>query len=242
MSITEISEAMGMPQSSTSALVRSLVALSYLEHDPQRRKYYPTLRIAMLGTWMRRRHTKMSKIPKLLSDVAEATGETAVIAIRNGIYARYILGQDGSDRLKLRVESANACPLVCCAVGWALLTSEPDREIGKIVRRTQLEAPKKYWRETAATALDDVRLARRRGFAQSNGQTLKGASAIAILLPVIDGRSMAVGVGGPTARVAGKKDIILEALHKFSELVTAKEAEDLITIDKLDREALGSID
>ena len=50
--IKQLSEALSMPQSSTSMLVRNLVTLGYLEHRPQDRSYFPTLRLPLLGDWM----------------------------------------------------------------------------------------------------------------------------------------------------------------------------------------------
>ena len=229
MTVTEISSAMGMPQSSTSVLLNSLVTLGYLEQDKASRTYYPTLRIAMLGTWMRRRHTGAGKVPRLLSKVAETTGESSIVAIRNGIYAHYILGQDGADPLRLHVESGHTYPLACCAVGWALLTPESDKEIGKIIRRTQLEAPRDHWKKSATSALENIRRARKHGYAQSQGEIVKGASAIAVLLPAVDGKTIAAGVGGAIHRIEDKKEIILEALHEFADAVTNQAAARLIS-------------
>ena len=108
LSISDISQEMSIPQSSASMLVKSLVELGYLEHDRTARTYYPTFRIALLGTWMRRRHEKTGRLPRLASKVAEATGETVVLAMRNGIFAQYALVQLGADPLRLHVES-RAC-------------------------------------------------------------------------------------------------------------------------------------
>lgn len=72
LSISEISTEMEMPQSSTSMLIKSLVEFGYLEHVPIARTGYPTFRIALLGTWMRRRHERTGRAN--LADEVAARG------------------------------------------------------------------------------------------------------------------------------------------------------------------------
>ncbi|HEX7943836.1 MAG TPA: helix-turn-helix domain-containing protein, partial [Phenylobacterium sp.] len=52
LALKEILEELGYPTSSGSALMKSLVALGYLDYDRERRTYFPTMRIAVLGHWV----------------------------------------------------------------------------------------------------------------------------------------------------------------------------------------------
>ena len=229
MTVSEISVGMGMPQSSTSVLLKSLASLGYLDYNRKLRSYYPTLRIALLGTWIRRRHRRSSRIPRLLARIAGVTGESAVLALRNGIYAQYVLAQQGNDPLRLHVESGMRRPLACCASGWALLSFDRNEEIGRIIRRTQAEAPKELWRNTAQNAVEQVQLVRKRGYAFSNGETTRGAGAISILLPALpDQTPLAAGVGGPIERILEKQDLILETLHDLAKDISSQEVNDLL--------------
>ena len=209
-----------MPQSSTSVLVQSLIDLGYLEKDENLRTYYPTLRISLLGTWMRRQHRRAGQLPALLSKVSKITGESTILAMRNGIYAQYLIGLAGRSPNYARVESGMLYPLACCATGWCLLTLESKRNIDKIVRRTVSEAKEDYWKQSAKFAHDNVIQTERRGYAFSNGETVPGLGAIAVLLPSIPGAyAMAAGVGGRIQRIEQKKDRILDALEELSSSV-----------------------
>ena len=216
MSVAEISAGMGMPQSSTSVLLKALQKLGYLEYNATARVYYPTLRVALLGTWLRRKHERSGRLPALLSAIARSMGESAILAMRNGVDAQYIAVQFGDDPVRLHVESGLRRPLACCAVGWALLSRESDREIGKIVRRTQSEASRSHWRETAKNAPEAVAKVRKLGYAFTRGETTRGAGAVAMLLPGAEKeRSFAVAVGGPIERLESKLDRILAALEQL---------------------------
>lgn len=217
LSIKEIADGLGMPQSSTSVLVQSLVELGYLEKDDRARTFYPTLRISLLGTWMRRQHRRAGQLPNLLSEVSKKTGESTILAMRNGIYSQYLIAQAGRTPNRAQVESGMLYPLACCATGWCLLTLESRANIDKIVRRTSSEAKEEYWRQSAKTALENVELTQQRGYAFSNGETVQGLGALAVLLPSMPGAyAMSAGVGGRLQRIESKKELILEALEELS--------------------------
>src|SRR5215471_10913884 len=50
--VGEISAALGMPQSSASMLLKCLLSLGYLDYSTTTRKFRPTYRVAVLGSWL----------------------------------------------------------------------------------------------------------------------------------------------------------------------------------------------
>lgn len=220
LSIKEIADGLSIPQSSTSVLVQSLVDLGYLEKDERARTYYPTLRVSLLGTWMRRQHRRAGQLPQLLSEVSKKTGESTILAMRNGIYSQYLIAQPGRTPTRARVESGMLYPLACCATGWCLLTLESRTNIERIVRRTAIEAKEEYWRISAKNAPQNVMLTQQEGYAFSHGETVQGLGAIAVLLPSMPGAyAMSAGVGGRLQRIEAKQDSILHALDEMSAAV-----------------------
>lgn len=231
MTVTEISKGMELPQSSTSALVKSLVSLGYFKYDSLNRTYYPTPRITLLGTWMRRRHQALGRIPQLLSTLVNNVSESGIMAMRNGIFVQYVIAQLSPDPLRLHVESGLLKPLVCTASGWALLMNADDNEIGKLVRRTCAETNSKHWQKTALKAPKNISDTRKNGYAISNGHGTIGASAISVPLPTeVCKTKLAVTVGGSSNRIISKKDIIVEAIDGFLKEVT-EEAVDSLMVD-----------
>ena len=226
LSVSQIATSMDIPQSSASMLVQSMVDLGYLERNVEDRTYYPTFRIALLGTWIRRRHKRTGRLPRFVAELAKETGETVVLATKNGISAQYVMVQLGPDPLRLHVESGVKRPLVCCAPGWALLSFLPDREINKIIRKTRAETDNDYWRQTAEQAAGQIKLAQKNGWVMSDGQTTPGASSVAILLPAAAARiPVAISVGGPSERIHSNKDHILECLREVSSRVNNIDSE-----------------
>ena len=227
LTIKEISDGLGMPQSSTSMLVKSLVELGYLERNHHSRSYYPTLRILLLGTWMRRQHRRAGQLPLLLGETSKKTGFSTVLAMRNGIYSQYLLGHSGREPSRFIVESGQMYPLACSSTGWCLLSYESRANIGKIVRRTISEAKLAHWRETAKLAPERIEESIRQGFAFSRGETHPGLGAIAISLPSVPGaQNVSAAVGGRVELIEEKKELILESLHQLAASVRMLQDED----------------
>ena len=232
LTIKKMSEGLGIPQSSTSVLVKSLVDMGYLERNERARTYYPTLRIALLGTWLRQHHRRAGQLPQLLEEVTQRTGIASLLAMRNGIYSQYLMVHSPPEERRIHVESGMLYPLACSSTGWCLLSLETKQNIDKIVRRTMIEAKHAHWRASAKYAPENVAHVLRHGFAFSKGEIAKGLGAISILLPSIPGAYAAsIGVGGTIEEVEAKKDLILDALKNVAASVRTlsdKEAPPLI--------------
>ena len=224
LTVKEVSEGMGMPQSSTSVLLKSLAMLGYLESSERTRTFYPTMRIMLLGAWMRHQHQRAAKLPQMLSELSALTGESVVLAMRNGIYSQYLYAHSGSQPDRVHVESGQLYPLACCSTGWCLLLSESKSAVGRIVRRTCVEAKNVHWRETAKLAVEHIEETRLKGYAFSAGETVPGLGAFAIRLPDLPGATgMSAAIGGPVVRIERKKDQILRALRGLAQSVRALE-------------------
>ncbi|MGB6231580.1 MAG: helix-turn-helix domain-containing protein, partial [Litorimonas sp.] len=168
-SIGEIADNLNMPQSSASALTKSLQDSGYLERDVESRAFYPTLRIAFLGDWL----IRMAGLPDGFADnlarLSETIGETVFLAMRNGIYSQYIYTHHRPGPVREHVETGSVRPLVCSATGYAMLTGDTDDDIGKLVRRTKHEVENNFWKDSADGAVDGVRETRARGYALAVG-------------------------------------------------------------------------
>lgn len=221
MTISEVSRSLEMPHSSAAALLKSLTQIGYLRLDAKGREYYPTLRISLLGCWMRTRHSGVGLIPSLLSELVDELGESAALSIRNGIFVQYVLGQTSPDARRLHVESGAVSPLACTASGWALMKDLSDTDIGRIVRRTHAEAVVPHWRATAFDCLEGIKHLRRTGYSFSKGQGTPGIGAISIPLPVAEGvDQIAISVGGPLDRFLPKEEAVVAALKEFVKRAT----------------------
>jgi len=228
-SIGEIAEHLSMPQSSTSALIKTLVASGYLEKSPESRTYKPTIRISLLGSWINQSHFLSGTLPDLLEELRNETGETVVLAQRNDIYADYIYGFESTSSIRMHFVPGLKRPLACCAAGWSILKYDKPQSIGKLIRRTRTEITDPRWLRALEHTEDKIAETVKLGFASSDNHASESASAISIAVPTRRRRiRLAITVGGPTDRISANKANILTSLAKLKSQLPISATEDVL--------------
>ncbi|MFB9372678.1 IclR family transcriptional regulator [Algimonas porphyrae] len=215
-SIGEIADNLNMPQSSASALTKSLLDSGYLERDVESRAFYPTLRLSFLGDWLVRMAALPDDFTDNLARLSETIGETVFLAMRNGIYSQYIYTHHHDGPVREHVETGSVRPLVCSATGYAMLSGDADADIGKLIRRTVHEVENSFWKETAGAALEGVQDTRAQGYAIAVGPSHESTGGIAVALPSRTvRRHLCVGVGGPADVIRERGAEIAPVLRGF---------------------------
>lgn len=212
---TEIGARLTMPTSSTSVLLRSLVALGYLSCEPATRTYRPTLRISFLGHWLQEDEKGDARLLRLVHFLNHKTGQLVALATRNGCYTQYIYMRRHAYPVSHVVSSGALYPLVRSTSGWALIAPLPDREISKLVVRSNHDDRQSAPPSSPRQVLAHVETVRRSGYAFSFGQINSGAGAVAILLP--DGAApdpLVLVVGGAGESFIAHKDEYVELMHE----------------------------
>src|ERR1700730_16501487 len=100
-SVMDVSRALNYPQSSTSGLLKSLVALGYLAYDRYARLYTPTHRVALLGSWVEA--PRLRQVVQLMEELGRQTGETVMLGEQTGVIVRYIYVVPSRQLLRLHV-------------------------------------------------------------------------------------------------------------------------------------------
>lgn len=167
--VSEISRALGCPQSSTSVLLRSLVHLGYLQNDRYRRTYYPTRRVSLLGNWVDPTIVRQGELLMHADAVAVRTGQTVVIGTINGLHAQYIYVNRPQ-----RGASEDQCiglhrALARTALGKALLARHDDKHVSQLTWRINGERAEHEPLIHAPTLLAELQLGRQRGWFAGEG-------------------------------------------------------------------------
>ncbi len=212
LALKEVLDGLGYPASSGSALLKSLVALGYLDHDRERRTYFPTMRIAALGAWVQDGLFGDGALTGLMSHLHQVTGETVILAAQSDLRAQYVHLIHSAEPLQFSVPPGARRPLAKSGMGWLLLSAKRDNEIEKLRRRINAEEGEaaRLSREELMQIIGEVRA---RGYAFSKHTVSEGAGVIGALLPPAPhGRVYALGVAGPVARLERKEALILAEL------------------------------
>ena len=213
--VSEISRRLCIPQSSASILLQDLCKLGYLDHDKHTREYYPTIRLALIGQWVRREKLLEGRLMPLLEAIRKDTGETVILGFLNGNWTQYIYVLQSSARIRLHFKIGTLRPSVLTSIGRVLLARRNDEDILKTVRRYNADQDDESRWLNAGVFMAEIEATRQRGYGETIESLTPGASMVAMEVPPAGaGVPMGVGVGAPLERMRQNKQAILEAMRQ----------------------------
>jgi DNA-binding IclR family transcriptional regulator len=187
--------------------------MGYLSFDPDTRRYFPTLRVPLLGAWIDDPRINAQRIETVMRTLQEQTGETVTLACQNDLDMQVLHVISGRAALSTYCQPGMIAPIWGCATGWALLAHKHEAELARIVERSNRQLPE-------GTAPLDSGLLKRRIAAAMQRHTvalfdsvIKGTGAIACMIPWARmSRPLALGVGGASERIRDKQALIIEKI------------------------------
>jgi DNA-binding IclR family transcriptional regulator len=212
LALKEVRGALGLAPSSGAAILKSLVALGYLDYERRARTYFPTMRVAALGEWVPGALFADGRVLRLMRRLHRETGESVMLAAQSDLDAHYVHALQGGEPLRAAVPVGTLRPLTNSGMGWLLLSALEAGEIERLCRRTEVATKKRVDRAVLKRRLAEVR---RDGYVFSRHTVRRGTGIIAMLLPErVLGRVHAVGVAGTVARLEKNEAAILASLRR----------------------------
>lgn len=208
-SVLEIARALGLPQSSTSALLQSLVSLGYLQQDRLSRTYFPTRRVSLLGHWVDSAMVQEGRLLETVDDLALRTGQTVVMATANGRFAQYIYV--AQPRQAPPIPIGALLPVASTATGRALLAQAEESNVAAILRRLNADSAGEGAPIAIRPFLDALRSERARGYFTGPGAT-EGTAGLAIIAGR-DRQHLVLGIEGSPEAIRGCERRFSDQLH-----------------------------
>lgn len=230
-SVSDVEDILDLPQSSASVLLHSLVRLGYLEYLPAERLFRPTLRVKILGDWLKD-GLSSGPLSARLDALHRKTNETVIIGRRNGPDVQFIYVLQSKQQVRVYMREGARRPLTLSASGRALLSTMSADVVRKITRRINAETqqPSRHVDENALLgALEEIRRSRISETdyafggvpAFGSGNTFEH-HAIATLVPCSEGvEQITVGIAGPRQRILHRREALIEALREWTTVDSA---------------------
>lgn len=213
--VADVVQALGYPQSSTSVLLKALAKLRYLEYDRYSRRYLPTMRIALLGSWIHDQVFSETSLARLVDELHAASGATVILGMQNDIHVQYIhLVQASAPKLQWYIKPGSLRPLCHAAVGKVLLSRKSDLDVVYLLRRINAEETDPGKRIGESDLLRELDLIRSRGYAYTEGTVNPHAGVIAVQLPTPASQPhMAIGIGAAIPELRARRSEFLDLLR-----------------------------
>ena len=207
MTATSISRALKYPASSTVALLKSMVSLGYLSHDPGERSYFPTIQLAAVSRWLEDSFFVEGHLLELMDDLAAATGEKVMLCWQNELTMQSIRAKPNTT-----MNPAARLPLFDCVVGLTALTLKRDVEIAQLAERAQSHLQAGEAKVDLPAAMELIRTFRSLGY--GIGVDPQGSGTSTVAWPLRHRRSsrcIVVSLSGATERIKAETRNIVQA-------------------------------
>lgn len=214
-SVMEIARALNYPQSSASVLLRSLTATGYLAYNPRGRKYAPTHRVALLGSWIQAPQLAQGRVLKMMEEVSEECHETVILAEQTATIVRYIHVVPSRKEIRLHVGSRTVRPLAKSGMGRLFLSTYSPDKVRMLFRRINAEQGPDGEVLHYADYEHDLAEIRRLGYSLMTSGVNPGAGSVSMMLPQREGAPpIAVGVGGVSEGIAANCERLVAILRR----------------------------
>jgi DNA-binding IclR family transcriptional regulator len=230
MRLNYIFQKLSYPQSSTTALLKSMVVLGYLNYDRPSRTYFPTPRVAALGDWINHYLYGAGDLIGLMQTIFERTNETVVLTSQNDIFIQHIRVLQPSHPYKVPPSEGTMRVLTHSAAGMVLMSRMPPKMVDKLVRHINVYQQDRSMRVDIDQLNEQLDWVRREGYSLLAAFPLPEAAGLAMPLPrAAHGIPLTIGVGGLNSRIARHKSEIIavmrEAIAEYEQKLAAAPTE-----------------
>ena len=206
LTAAQIGKQLRYPPSSTIGLVKSMVSLGYISFDCVDFTYLPTLRLPMLGNWVKE-NTVDCDMRQLMQRVHQETGESVSLCTESDGQMQVLDLSPTEDISTFSRVSAvgHRTPIFSSVVGLTSLSTGSDTHVMEVANNL-LRRPR-YLRPNIniPESLDRIRRFRENGFGVAYDLSSPNVGALA--WPVARSRKMPLilGIWGPASRIKARE-------------------------------------
>lgn len=222
LNAAEVVRGTGLPRSTVHELLTTLISRDYLTKDDVGR-YSLGVALLHLGNAYAERFDLLGSANETARELAEASGETASVAIRQGSSVFYLAKVERRVVMQTPSNIGQRLPASCTGLGKALLAAVPDEALDVLYPEPD-ELPRMTERSlgTLRELRADLAGVRSRGYATENGESTFGLHCVAAPVYDVYGNAVAaLSVSVPDAQWTSREEsqwagLVIEAAGNFS--------------------------
>jgi len=211
--IADAAVALGVAPSTVHRLLQMLVMHGFARQDPATKSYHPDAAMARLTN--PRERAKQLAGP-VLTSIVEEFGETAHLAVLDGLEALTVLSVESPHLLRVGDRAGHQQPAHRSAMGRVLLSERDPDELAADLRAADAD-------HDADALADALARVREDGYLLQHGEVEHGVSALAVPVRDADGTiAYAIGVTYPSGRIADDRvPALADALRAAAERLSS---------------------
>jgi DNA-binding IclR family transcriptional regulator len=214
--LAELSKLVGLHNSTTFHLARTMVSLGYLRQERDSKRYRIGRPLFALAASALDEIEMVNVATPVLEDLSRETGESGHFGVRMGDAVVVIARTSGPGAFQLTERVGVVRPVHCTALGKIILASLRPDQLKRVLDRIELKPSTANSITDVATLMGEIEETRRTGVAFDDGEFNPEVRCIAV--PVMDFTGQvvgALGISGPIWRLSN------QALQTHAKLVRA---------------------
>jgi DNA-binding IclR family transcriptional regulator len=203
--LAELSKLVGLHNSTTFHLARTMVSLGYLRQERDSKRYRIGRPLFALAASALDEIEMVNVATPVLEDLSRETGESGHFGVRMGDAVVVIARTSGPGAFQLTERVGVVRPVHCTALGKIILASLRPDQLKRVLDRIQLKPSTANSINDVATLMDEIEETRRTGVAFDDGEFNPEVRCIAV--PVMDFTGQvvgALGISGPIWRLSNQ--------------------------------------
>jgi DNA-binding IclR family transcriptional regulator len=203
--LADLSKLVGLHNSTTFHLAKTLVSLGYLRQEKDSKRYRIGRPLFALAASALDEIEMVNVATPVLEDLSRETGESGHYAVRMGDSVVVIARTSGPGAFQLTDRVGVVRPAHCTALGKIILASLRPDQLNRFLERVEMKPATKKSITEAAVLLDEIAEIKRTGIAFDDGEFNPEVRCIAV--PVMDFTGQvigALGISGPIWRLSNQ--------------------------------------
>ncbi|KDP84836.1 IclR family transcriptional regulator [Cupriavidus sp. SK-3] len=201
LTLAELASLTGMTKSSAQRTVHTLETLGYVAKHPQTRRFRLTPKVMEIGYNYLSADALIQAASPYLSQLANASGETANLTEPVGLEMVYVAQLMTSKYIPVLTPVGMRIPMYCTSSGRAYLSTLPDEQVMAMLENSARVARTPATLTDVAAIFETVVACRRVGYACNNEELFLGDMGVGAAIVNSQGQAVgAVHVSPPASR------------------------------------------
>jgi DNA-binding IclR family transcriptional regulator len=201
--LAELSKRVGLHNSTTFHLVKTIVSLGYIRQDKDSKRYRLGRPLFALAASSLDEIEMVSLAAPILEDLSLQTGESSHFAVRMGDSVVVIARTSGPGAFQLADRVGVVRPANCTALGKVILAALRPDQLERFLKRTELKASTPKSITEAKPLRREIEEVRRSGMAFDDGEFDPEVRCVAVPVKDFTGQVIgALGISGPIWRLS----------------------------------------
>lgn len=202
MSMTEISEELGLYPSTIHRILDTLKYGGFVEQDSSTQKYQLGLKLIELGMAKLNQINLVKEAMPLLKELSKKINETVHLAILENNEVLYLAKEESSQTIRMISYVGKRAPLHCTSLGKVLLAFLHSDERKNILNRIELSKLTENTITNKNKLMEELNRIKQKGFALDREENEKFVRCIAAPIKNYQGKVIAAAsISGPSYRI-----------------------------------------